>query len=235
MSKKRKSRKKPQLPEEQDLDTFEFRPTGLNLKWTKDLITVFDGYRIHRCYDLTFIERAIGEGQMPRSFVDQWRFIRTILHRFAAVSPKIPGVTEKYKRRQIVRFVTLVLLTIAVPLMVATFVFSITAIAPFTLALTALAIGAFMVQWLMGHYYNREIAWAIERYWQENPHLLKREKEALKKWVQRLIVHARFRIKKENELPEKNPIKFFNNDYEGIIVKAEPNWYRKHYVVQIKM
>ncbi|MHA2015827.1 MAG: hypothetical protein ACTSUH_08800, partial [Candidatus Thorarchaeota archaeon] len=66
MSKKRKSRKKPQLPEEQDLDTFEFRPTGLNLKWTKDLITVFDGYRIHRCYDLTFIERAIGEGQMPR-------------------------------------------------------------------------------------------------------------------------------------------------------------------------
>jgi hypothetical protein len=231
MSKKRRS--KAAKPSDESLDEFQFTPRSIDLKWTKDLITVFDGYRIHRCYDLTFIEKAIGRGELPRSFVDQWRFIRTVLHRFAAVSPKIPGVLKFYERRKLLQNSALILLTIAVPAIVATWVFSLVAIAPYTIGFAALAFLFFVGQWTAGHYYNRKVAWKIENYWDEHPDLLKEEKEALKSWVQRLIVHARHRLRKEDEDPEDHPVKFFNDDYDDIIVKNEPNWYRKNYTVQI--
>ncbi len=225
--------KKRSQPQEQTLDEFQFTPRGLDLEWTKDLITVFDAYRIHRCYDLTFIEKAIGEGEFPRSFVDQWRFIRTVLHKFAAVSPKVPGVLKYYGRRKTLQYAALVLLTFAVPAVVATWVFALVSIAIYTIAFAAFAFIFFVAQWTAGHYYNRKVAWTIENYWDEHPELLKDEKEALKQWVQRLIVNARHRLRKEDEDPEGHPVKFFNDDYDDIIVKNEPNWYRKHYTVQI--
>ncbi|TFG14105.1 hypothetical protein EU537_04085 [Candidatus Thorarchaeota archaeon] len=231
MSKKGRSTRTK--PGEQSLDEFQFTPKGINLKWTKDFITVFDGYRIHRCFDLTFIEKAIGQGALPRSFVSQWRFIRTVLHKFAAVSPKVPGVLKFYERRKFLQHTALILMTIAVPSIVATWVFSLVSIAPYTIAFTAFAFLFFVAQWTAGHYYNRKVAWIIEDYWDEHPDLLKEERQALKSWVQRLIVHARHRLRKEDEDPEEHPVKFYNDDYEGIIVKNEPNWYRKHYTVQI--
>lgn len=229
----KKKQKGPKRPDEQDLDSFDFSPTGMNLKWTKDMITVFDGYRIHRCFDLTFIEKAIGQGELPRSFVNQWRFIRIILHKFAAVSPTIPDVMKFYKRRQMLRYASLLLLTIAVPTIVATYVFELVWLGPFSIPFAVIAFLFFVVQWTAGHWYNRKVAWTIENYWNEHSELLRGEKLALKKWTQRLIVQAKHRLKKEDEDPEKNPVKFYNRDYEGIIVKAEPNWYRKHYVVHI--
>ncbi|NHJ13795.1 MAG: hypothetical protein EAX95_08960 [Candidatus Thorarchaeota archaeon] len=229
----REKRKTPKRPDEEDLNSFEFTPTGMNLKWTKDMITVFDGYRIHRCFDLTFIEKGIGQGELPRAFVDQWRFIRTVLHKFAAVSPKIPGVMKFYERRQLLRYASLLLLTIAVPTIVATYVFELIWLAPFSLPLAIFAFIFFVAQWTAGHWYNRKVAWTIENYWNEHPEMLREEKTALKKWTQRLIMQGKHMLRKEEEDPEKNPVKFYNKDYEGIIIKAEPNWYRKHYVVQI--
>ncbi|MFW9908727.1 MAG: hypothetical protein ACFFEF_09145 [Candidatus Thorarchaeota archaeon] len=225
--------RKPTTPEDQDIASFEFSPVGLDLKWTKDMITVFDGYRIHRCFDLTFIEKAIGQGELPRTFIDQWRFIRTILHRFAGVAPKIPGVLKQYERRQLLRYIATFLMVIAVPSIVATYVFSLTFIAWITLPITAIAVVFFIAQWTAGHYINLKTAKLIETYWADNPGLLRAEHLALKAWTQRLIANAKFRLRKDEALPEKNPIKFYNDDYEGIVVKATPNWYRKHFVVHI--
>ncbi len=93
MSQAPKSRKEPPAP---DLESFEFDPAGLDMKWSKNLISVFDGYRIHRCYDLAFIEKAIGRGDVPKSFIKQWGTIRPLLHKLAAVGPKVPGSTEAH-------------------------------------------------------------------------------------------------------------------------------------------
>ncbi|MFW9834311.1 MAG: hypothetical protein ACFFEK_09975 [Candidatus Thorarchaeota archaeon] len=229
MSKKRRA--KPS--QDEDLASFDFSPTGLDLEWTKDMITVFDGYRIHRCFDLTFIEKAIGEGRLPRTFVDQWRIIRTVLHKFAAVGPKVPGIIELYEKRQWLRYIATFLMVAAVPTIVATYVFSLVWLAPIALPLVGIAVVFFVVQWTVGHYINLKTAKMIDDYWEQNRGLLRTENAALKKWTQRLIAHAKFRLRKEEEKPEKNPIKFYNDDYEGIVVKATPNWYRKHYVVHI--
>ncbi|MHA2211878.1 MAG: hypothetical protein ACW992_01810, partial [Candidatus Thorarchaeota archaeon] len=74
------------------LDEFKFDPGGLDLKISRNLITVFDGYRINRTYDITFVDKAIKAGNVPKSFVRQWGVIRTMLHKLAAIGPKIPGV-----------------------------------------------------------------------------------------------------------------------------------------------
>lgn len=226
-------RKRVEPSQDQDLNSFEFSPTGLDLEWTKDMITVFDGYRIHRCFDLTFIEKAIGEGRLPRTFVDQWKVIRTVLHKFAAVGPKVPGIIKLYERRQLLRYIATFLMVAAVPTIVATYVFSLVWLAPISLPLVAVAVVFFVIQWTVGHYINLKTARMIDDYWIEHKSLLRAENNALKKWTQRLIAHAKFRLRKEDQLSSKNPIKFYNDDYDGIIVKATPNWYRKHYVVNI--
>ena len=228
-------RQRPKTPDEQDLKSFEFTPSGLDLEWTKDMITVFDGYRIHRCFDLTFIEKAIGEGRLPRAFVEQWRFIRTVLHKFAAVGPKVPGLLHLYERRQLLRYIATFLMVAAVPSIVATYVFSWVWLAPFSLPLTGVAVVFFAIQWMAGHYINLKTAKMIDDYWENNKSLLRAEKTALRTWTQSLIEHAKYRLKKENQIPKKNPIKFYNDDYEGIVVTATPNWYRKHYVVEIAL
>jgi hypothetical protein len=226
-------RNRPKTPADEDLESFEFSPSGLDLEWTKDMITVFDGYRIHRCFDLTFIEKAIGEGRLPRAFVDQWRFVRTVLHKFAAVGPQIPGIIKQYERRQWLRYIATFLMVAAVPTIVATYVFSLVWLAPIALPLTGIAVIFFAIQWMAGHYINLKTAKMIDEYWDENKSLLRAENSALRQWTQSLIDHAKFRLRKENQLPEKNPVKFYNADYQGIIIKAKPNWYRKHYVIQI--
>ncbi len=227
MSKGKPGSKKP--PTKINLDTYEFDPSGLDLKWSKDIITVFDGYRIHRAFDLTFIENAVGEGRIGRSFVKQWKIVRTVLHRFAAISPQVPDVKKMYSRRQALRFLSLILITFAVPATVLTFFFALTDYIPYAIGFAVFAGFVMVVAWTAGHYYNLQIARAIDKYWEDNPSLLRREKLALKRWAQTTIHHTRRLMKKTDEDPDKNPIKFYNNDYESVRFANEPNWYRKHY------
>ncbi len=233
MSHKLKKAKKEPL--RIDLDDFEFEPSGLDLKWSKNIITVLDGYRIHRCYDLTFIEKGVSEGELPKQFLRQWKIIRTVLHKFAAIGPEVPNVKKWLLRRQLIQFFSLVTFTIALPLIVLTWVLRIYDIMWFTLPFAAVGGGLVFVAWTVGAWYNRKIAWAIEHYIQENKNLLRKEKIHLKKWTQNLIWHTARIMRKEGADPEKNLIKFFNNDYNGIIVVKEPNWYRKHYTVKLKI
>lgn len=213
------------------LEDFEFNPVNLDLKWSKDMITVLDGYRIHRCFDLTFIEKAVGAGELPKSFVNQWKVIRTVLHKFAAIAPSVPGVEKLLFRRQVISFLSLILITVALPLTMFGFVLRIEAVQAIIFPLAIIVLFVASTSWMISNYYNRKVAWAISNYLEENSQLLERECKHLKKWVQALIWHTSRQIRKDSKEIEKELIKFYNDDYEGIIVLKEPSRLRKHYTV----
>jgi hypothetical protein len=227
----RKSKKWKQ-PASENLEDVEFNPSGLDLKWSKNLTTTIDAYRIYRCYDLGSIERAIGKGEMPRSFVRQWRMIRSVLHRFAAVTPKIPNIEKMMMRRQILQFSALILVTIGVPAIVLTFILRLDDIAWFTYPLGFFAGAMFAVTALITAAYNRKIAWTIFHYIEDNPDLLKTEKERLHEWSQKLIRYTGRLVRKDGLDLNKNLLKLYSNDYDGVTFIKEPSRFRKHYVAR---
>lgn len=230
MSHRTKREKRTQDP---SLNDFEFIPSKLDMKFSKSLLTVFDGYRIHRTFDLGFIDKKIGKGDLPRSFVQQWGTMRPVLTKLAAVGPKVPGVESWLNRRQTMSFASMASLTIAVPVLVITWVFQISWLIPYAILLAFLAIGLMLISWLSSSWYNRKVAWAIHEYVELNLPLVSNERRYLKKWVQQLITHISFLMRKAGEDPERNPVKFYNADYTGIEVQKEPGGMRKHYVVHI--
>jgi hypothetical protein len=216
-----------------NLDSFEFDPTMLDLKWSKNLISVLDSYRIHRCYDLTFIEKAVGRGDLPKGFTRQWTTIRSVLHKYAAVGPDVPGVQGWMKQRQSVQFISLILLTIAFPLLMFAWIFRWESISWFTTPFAAVTIVLMLVAFLTSGYYNRKVAWAVFHHIEDNAGMFGNENKHLKKWVQALIWHLSRLMRKDQLKPRKNLVKFWNDDYDGIIVMKEPHGFRKSYVVKI--
>lgn len=216
------------------LDDFQFDPSELELKFSRNLITVMDGYRIQRTYDLTFVDKALREGKVPRSFMAQWGTIRTTLHKLAGIGPKVPGVEKWMVRRQMISFLAMALLTITVPLLLLTFVFVVEWIAPIVTPLAVIALALVLTSWITSAWFNRKIAWAIWNYIEENPEVASKERKVLHEWVQKLIYHCARIMRKEGIDPESKLTKFFNNDYQGITVIKEPGGFRKHYVVQIR-
>lgn len=226
--------KKWKRPDSETLEDLEFNPSGLDLKWSKNLTTTIDAYRIYRCHDLGSIERAIGQGEMPRSFVKQWRMIRSVLHRFAAVTPKISGIEKMMRRRQIIQFTALILLTLGAPAIVLTWALKLDHIAWFTYPFGFFSAGLFAVTALITAWYNREIAWTIYHYIEDNPDLLKSEKALLHEWAQKLIRYTARLIRKDTLDLDKNLLKLYNNDYDGVAFIKEPSRLRKHYVARYK-
>ena len=226
--------KKQREPSETSLRSFEFDPSALDLKWSRNLITVLDGYRIHRCYDVTFIEKGVQKGAVPRAFIRQWPTIRSVLYKFAAVGPDVPHVQEYMARRQKVQFVALVLLTFALPIVVLPWVFRIQGWDWFTTPFLLAAVAGLLISLLSTGWYNRKVSWLVFYHIENNPNLFAEEREHLKKWAQLLIWHASRLIRKDEVKVEKQLVKFWNDDYDGIIVLKEPKGFRKHYVVQLK-
>jgi len=215
------------------LDDFKFDPNGLDLKFARNLITVFDGYRINRTYDLTFVDKAMNKGELPQSFTRQWGTIRAVLHKLAAIGPKVPGVEESLNRKQYMSFLSLAFITIAVPILLIAWVFQVAFLTPIAIPLALLAVGLMLVNFLVGAIYNRRVAWAIHYYLEENPELTARENVVLRNWVQILVNYVARNMRKSGTDPEKNLVKFFNEDYTGIEVIKVPSGFRKHYVVKI--
>ncbi len=215
------------------IEDFKFDPTGLSLKFSKSLITVFDGYRINRTYDLAFVDKAMNKGELPQSFTKQWGTIRAVLHRLAAIGPKVPEVEETLNKKQYMSFLSIALLTIVVPILMITWVFQVAVLSPFAVPLALVAVVSVFANFLVGAIYNRRVAWLIFNYLESNPGLTTRENKILKKWTQALIHYAARTMRKDGADPEKNLIKFFNDDYVGILVEKEPSTYRKHYVVKL--
>jgi hypothetical protein len=180
------------------------------------------------------MDKAIEKGTLPMSFIKQWGTIRGVLHKLAAIGPKVPGVEHSLNKKQYMSFVSLATLTITVPLLLLTWVFQIEFLSPWAIPLAFLAVGLMMINFLVGGWYNRKVAWLIFNYLEENPNLTKNENIFLKKWVQTMIHHIAKILRRSGEDPEKNLIKFFNRDYNGIVVLKEPSSFRKHYVVMIK-
>ena len=215
------------------IEDFKFDPTGLSLKFSKSLITVFDGYRINRTYDLAFVDKAMNKGKLPQNFTKQWGTIRAVLHRLAAIGPRVPEVEETLNKKQYMSFLSIALLTIVVPIIMITWVFQVAFLTPFAIPLALIAVVLVFVNFLVGAIYNRRVAWLIFNYLESNPGLTTRENKILKKWTQALIHYAAKAMRKEGADPERNLIKFFNDDYVGILVEKEPSTYRKHYVVKL--
>jgi hypothetical protein len=218
----------------QSLDDFKFDPSGLDLKFSKNLLTVMDGYRINRTYDLGFVDKAMNKGELPQSFTKQWGTIRAVLHRLAAIGPKVPGVESALNKKQYMSFISLATLTIVVPILMIAWVFQVGFLTPWAIPLAILAIALVMINFLVGGWYNRKVAWMIYDYLEENPSLTRKEGLVLKKWVQIMIHYIARTMRKSGADPEKNLVKFFNNDYTGIEVLKEPSGFRKHYVVMIR-
>ncbi|MHA1963138.1 MAG: hypothetical protein ACXACG_04560 [Candidatus Thorarchaeota archaeon] len=217
------------------LKDFRFDPTELDLKWTKDLITTFDGYRIHRTFDLTFIEKAVGQGAFPESFIGQWKTIRSVLHKFAAIGPEVPGVMTALKRRMAIQYLALILMTIMIPLAVLTFAFNWTSIVWIVFPMVIVAVVFIFGQMLSNAWFNRKIAWAIQDYLDLDPGRLRDERIALREWVQILIDHCSRLMRRQGEDPDDNPVKFYNDDYKRIFVHKEPRLLRKHYIVLLQL
>ena len=215
------------------LDEFKFDPSDLDLKLARNFISVFDGYRIYRCFDLTFVDKRQKKGEVPQGFLRQWPTIRGVLHKFAAVGPSVPGVEEWLKQRQIIAFLALALLTVSAPILVFGWIFRIEWVASINIPLALVALGSVFLSALTNAWYNRKVAWAIFNYTESNPSLLAREKALLFEWVQALIYHAARMMRRESIPSEKKLTKIYNNDYKGIIIVQEPRGLRKHYTMRI--
>ncbi|MHA1948644.1 MAG: hypothetical protein ACXAAO_02115 [Candidatus Thorarchaeota archaeon] len=216
------------------LEDFKFDPTGLSLKFSKSLISVFDGYRINRTYDLRFVDKAMNKGDLTQNFTKQWGTIRAVLHRLAAIGPKVPGVETTLNRKQYMSFLSIAMLTIVVPILMVTWVFQVAFLTPYAVPLAIIAVALVMINYLVSAWFNRKVAWAIFDYLEANPGLTKRENVILQKWVQVLIGYVARMMRKDGLDRERNLIKFFNVDYAGIDVQKEPSRFRKHYVVIIR-
>ncbi|MHA2044010.1 MAG: hypothetical protein ACW99G_04410 [Candidatus Thorarchaeota archaeon] len=216
------------------MEDFKFDPTGLSLKFSKSLISVFDGYRINRTYDLRFVDKAMNKGDLTQNFTKQWGTIRAVLHRLAAIGPKVPGVETTLNRKQYMSFLSIAMLTIVVPILMVTWVFQVAFLTPYAVPLAIIAVALVMINYLVSAWFNRKVAWAIFDYLEANPGLTKRENVILQKWVQVLIGYVARMMRKDGLDRERNLIKFFNVDYAGIDVQKEPSRFRKHYVVIIR-
>ncbi|OLS31769.1 MAG: hypothetical protein ThorAB25_00710 [Candidatus Thorarchaeota archaeon AB_25] len=215
------------------LEGFKFDPSGLDLKFSKNLTTVFDGYRINRTYDLTFVDKAMNKGDLPQSFIKQWGTVRAVLHKLAAIGPKVPEVEPALNKKQYMSFLSIAFITIAVPILLITWVFQVAFLTPFAIPLALGAVALVMINFLVGAWFNRKVAWLIHDYLEANPDLTTRENVVLQNWVQTLINYIARTMRKSGIDPEKNLVKFFNEDYTGIEVVKIPSGFRKHYVVKI--
>jgi hypothetical protein len=216
------------------LEDFNFSPAELDLKFSRNLLTVLDGYRINRTYDLGFIDKKINEGELPRSFIKQWAVIRKVLHKLAAIGPKVPGVERWLNIKQYFSFGSMAMLTIVAPVLLLTWVFRWAFLQDYVVPLAVVAIALVLINFLVGAWYNRKIAWEIHNYLEANPSLVEKERLHLQKWVQELIYHVARLMRKSGIDPDTQHTKFFNDDYKGIEVVKEPAGLRKHYVVKIK-
>jgi hypothetical protein len=216
-------------------EDFQFDPSEIDLKYSKNLMTVLDGYRIQRTYDLEFIDKAINKGDLPKTFIRQWGAIRSVLHKLAAIGPKVPGVESWLNKKQYIAFISLATLTIVAPMLLLTWVFQWSFLVPFAIPLAILAIGLMLINWIASSWFNRKVAWAIHYYVEDHQNLVSRDRALLKKWVQILIHHTARLMRKNGFDPDKNLVKFFNIDYVGIEVLKEPAGLRKNYVVKIKL
>jgi len=229
MSQKPKKKKGLGIP----MSEFKFDPSEFDLKLTRSLISVIDGYRIYRCFDLSFIVKRQKKGELPRGFIKQWPTMRSILHKFAAVGPNAPGVESWLKQRQIIAFAALALLTISAPLLVFGWIFRIEWIVAINIPLALIAVGSVFLSALTNAWYNRKVAWAIFEYTDNNTTLLEKEHEMIFNWVQALVYHAARTMRKDGTDSNKKLTKFFNNDFKGVEVVKEPGGFRKHYIMKI--
>ncbi len=155
-----------------------------------------------------------------------------MVDKFAAVTPKIPNIEKMMMRRQILQFSALILVTIGVPAIVLTYVLRLDDIAWFTYPLGFFAGGMFAVTAIITAWYNRKIAWTIYHYIENNPDLLKREKALLHEWSQKLIRYTGRLVRKDGLDLDKNLLKLYSNDYDGVTFIKEPSRFRKHYVAR---
>ncbi len=216
-------------------DDFVFNPSDLNLRFSRNLLTVLDGYRIHRTYDLGFIDKAVGKGEVPRSFIKQWGTMRPILLKLAAIGPDLPGVESSLNRKQYLSFASMASLTIVAPMILLTWVFKWDFLIGILVPLAVLAIGLVLINWLASAWFNRRVAWIIYNYVEANLGLVEKERAQIKIWVQALIDHISRLMRKTGVDPEKTLTKFFNDDYSGIEVVKVPGGLRKHYVVKFSV
>ncbi|MCK5150293.1 MAG: hypothetical protein KAQ65_00570 [Candidatus Thorarchaeota archaeon] len=229
MSQRPKKKKGTTIP----LNEFKFDPSDLDLKLTRSLITVFDGYQIYRCFDLTFMDKRMSKGEVPRGFIKQWPTVKGVLHKFAAVGPKVQNVETYLRNRQIIAFLALALLTISAPLLVVGWILRIEWIVAINIPLALIAVFSVFTSAITNAWFNRKVAWAVFEYTEGDPSLNRKEKEFLHEWTQGLIYHAARIMRKEDIDYKKKRTKFYNDDYKGVEVLQVPKGLRKHYTMHI--
>jgi hypothetical protein len=172
------------------------------------------------------MEKRRSKGEIPRGFLRQWPTIKGVLHKFAAVGPRVPGVENLLRNRQIIAL-------ISAPMLVIGWILNIEWIVAINIPLALTAIFAVFTSAVTNAWYNRKVAWAIYEYTESDTRLLAKEKKLLHEWTQALIYHAARVMRKEGIDSKKKATKFYTNEYKGVEVLDEPKGLRKHYSMRI--
>ncbi|MEM3677016.1 MAG: hypothetical protein QW176_02590 [Candidatus Bathyarchaeia archaeon] len=203
---------------------------GLDLKLLTDVIVLLDGYRINRYRDPKPFSEAVREGKLGENLREEWPRVERILLDMAGEPGELPAVLRLFKLRSILNYVGYLFATVVLLLVLARLLLGYDLgeyWGPMVVASIILIPGS----WLAAQYMNYRIAVEVERYYEDNPHLHRREKLYLKELNQRLINTLISHLKAWRMDPRDYAMGLYNVDYQGITIVEAPTSLRKYYTV----
>jgi len=213
----------------------------LDLLTLKKLITLFDSYRIHRCEDFRWVDKAVNDGKLKKRFANEWKKHRKILSKMASLPRTLPNVKRLIKIRLVVRSLAAVYISLAAIFFMANVLIrnsnlsisvpDFSSPAFFLIAITS--VGALILSSMLNLFVNWRVALALDKYVKEHPEKLKVHRRRLKVIVQNLIYEAIRRIKELHEL-DNDTIELYTTEYESIDVVEEPKRTRNYFIAKLK-
>jgi hypothetical protein len=203
------------------------------------LISLLDAYRILRFEDFRWIDKAVDEKKLLPQFSREWKEVRRVLWKMATVPHDIKFVKTLQKLRAIVLFIgqtifisflfIVILSTLGLPQMAL--------FQPFILYIGLIAIGSFIMTIVARPLIDGKISLTVNNFYKEHPQRFEKHRAFLQKYVQIQINAFRtWAMNNPDDVDvEKTEIKLYNVDYSGIRIHKSVAWYRRFYVVKLKL
>ena len=199
----------------------------------KSVISLLDGYRIHRFADTKRVEKDIFDQKLGARFAKDWKEISRILEKMARFPLSLPRIRKLIKREIIVDLLRKYF-TVAALILIFIFFsarFSLGGFEILYVYVLMFSVFALTTLLTLKQYYIRKIALAIKEHFEENPEKFSAIRLRLKKTTQKLIYGLCDLIRKSNRNPEDHSFTLDNIDYKGITVIKTPGRLRKYYIV----
>ena len=198
----------------------------------KNLITLIDGYRVNYLGDPKPFDKPIRAGKLGREISAEWKKIQRSLMRIATTVKTIPRLGRLLVIQSMLRSMSIAVSSGAL-LLPLTGASPIIPENPFLLIFALLLIAAVML--VLSKLAGRKVDREIEAYFDEHRHKYKFVRRYLRQTTQRLIYTLSHHLKASRKDPSDHTMKLYRTDYDGIRVLKKPGWFRKRYVVEIKL